>query len=79
MHGNMGVKRPEKLFDEIEKYYGTEPDAMYEKSVEDNCMRMRWSDYGIIIQMLLNQMYKEMMDAYEERYRENNSTVNLIR
>lgn len=25
----------------------------------------------------LNQMYKEMMDAYEERYRENNSTVNL--
>ena len=48
-----GSEKTREAFDEIEKYYGTEPGrAMYEKSVEDNCMRMRWSDYGIIIQML---------------------------
>ena len=50
---------------------------MYEKSVEDNsyenALERLWNNNPDG----LNQMYKEMMDAYEERYRENNSTVNL--
>ena len=50
---------------------------MYEKSVEDNsyenALERLWNNNPDA----LNQMYKEMMDAYEERYRENNSTVNL--
>mgnify|MGYP000758096116 FL=1 len=50
---------------------------MYEKSVEDNsyenALERLWNNNPDA----LNQMYKEMMDAYEERYWENNSTVNL--
>ena len=73
-----GSEKTREAFDEIEKYYGTEPGrAMYEKSVEDNsyenALERLWNNNPDA----LNQMYKEMMDAYEERYRENNSTVNL--
>ena len=73
-----GSEKTREAFDEIEKYYGAEPGrAMYEKSVEDNsyenALERLWNNNPDG----LNQMYKEMMDAYEERYRENNSTVNL--
>ena len=73
-----GSEKTREAFDEIEKYYGTEPGrAMYEKSVEDNsyenALERLWNNNPDA----LNQMYKEMMDAYEERYWENNSTVNL--
>lgn len=73
-----GSEKTRGAFDEIEKYYGAEPGrAMYEKSVEDNsyenALERLWNNNPDG----LNQMYKEMMDAYEERYRENNSTVNL--
>ena len=73
-----GSEKTREAYDEIEKYYGTEPGrAMYEKSVEDNsyenALERLWNNNPDG----LNQMYKEMMDAYEERYRENNSTVNL--
>ena len=73
-----GSEKTREAFDEIEKYYGTEPGrAMYEKPVEDNsyenALERLWNNNPDA----LNQMYKEMMDAYEERYRENNSTVNL--
>ena len=73
-----GSEKTREAFDEIEKYCGTEPGrAMYEKSVEDNsyenALERLWNNNPDG----LNQMYKEMMDAYEERYRQNNSTVNL--
>ena len=73
-----GSEKTREAFDEIEKYYGAEPGrAMYEKAVEDNsyenALERLWNNNPDG----LNQMYKEMMDAYEERYRENNSTVNL--
>ena len=73
-----GSEKTREAFDEIEKYYGAEPGrAMYEKSVEDNsyenALERLWNNNPDG----LNQMYKEMMDAYEERYWENNSTVNL--
>ena len=73
-----GSEKTREAFDEIEKYYGTEPGrAMYEKSVEDNSYENAFERLWNNNPDALNQMYKEMMDAYEERYRENNSTVNL--
>ena len=53
MHGNMGVKRPEKLLIKLKNIMGQSLDVQCMKSqLRIIRMRMRWSDYGIIIQML---------------------------